>query len=122
VRKLVLVLAILAMAPVNGRATPMDEATRKQFVGGAMKDCLDETNKSEFVKRMWSQSDISNYCGCYSVSVSNIVTQEDLHYIMANHNQFPPGYIDRVINPTAEYCYKKYLPQPDVSDVLKKKW
>jgi len=119
--KAILTAALLAATLVPARATPMDEATRTQFIGGAMKTCMQTNNSSEIVKRAWPQTDISNYCGCYSVTLSNSITEEDLTYLATTGGKFPPDVLDRAVKPAANYC-SKYLPTPDVSGIKDKKW
>jgi hypothetical protein len=102
------------------QATPMDEATRTGFIGGAMKACLAEINNDENVKRAFSQAELSNYCGCFSATLANTSTQEDVTYYYVNHS-YPSGYYERASKPAANYCLK-YLTLPDVSGIKNKNW
>jgi len=120
-----LLFASAILLPIGAQATPMDEATRTDFIGGAMKGCMAEVNGNEMIqrileKRLWSQKDLSNYCGCYSVTAASKTRLEDINYVFTN-GENSSEMNDRIVNPSAIYC-KRYLPLVDVSDIKDKKW
>src|SRR6516165_8650581 len=101
---LVNVLAISIVAVVttfeSTSATPLSEADRTNFIGGAVKTCK-ETIKNKNTERLWSQTDMSNYCSCYSVTMSNNVTQEEVDYASKHDEGLSRDLIDRVVKPAA---------------------
>ena len=120
-KQLFFVSAVLL--PIGAQATPLSEADRTVFIGFALKSCTEGVNSNEAVKRIWSQTELYNYCSCKSVTMANNTTMEDLNYIAANEFRLTPELEERIINPADEYCGVKYLPaMPDVSDIKDKKW
>jgi hypothetical protein len=107
-------------ATTPAAATLLDEATRTQYIGMAMKICMEDLSNDEAMKRLWTRTNISNYCGCDATTVANNMTLEDLNYFVAN--QTPPDFAERVVNPAHNYCSKQYLPTPDISAIKDKKW
>jgi hypothetical protein len=100
--KTILTAAFLAATTLMAGATPMDEATRTSFISAALKSCTAELNTDAY-KRALSQTEISNYCGCFSVTAASLATLEDAYSTELSTDQWT-----RLVIPAANYC-KKYL-------------
>jgi hypothetical protein len=136
--KAILTAALLAATLVSAQATPMSEADQAQFINSTMLACKEELNNYDLFRagrlsqsyanfrvekshfQIWSQTEISNYCGCYSATLANSYKQEDIN-LLASSGSNPSDMKVRLVDPAIGYC-KKYLPLPDVSSIKNKAW
>jgi hypothetical protein len=136
--KAILTAALLAATLVPAQATPMSEADKAQFIQNEMLACDAATRSYEDLERtqllrsysslkvedwqfrLWSPTNLSDFCGCYSATTSNSYTQEDI-IAFASSGKQPADMRTRIVDPAVSYC-KKYLPLPDVSSTTNRKW
>ena len=89
------ILTVTLLLPMAAEAAPMNDAYKKEFIRGAMKECL--TNEANDPR----------YCWCFSVTMADKTTGEDAfkHY---QERKFPDDYFTRVIQPAAKSCSKSW--------------
>jgi hypothetical protein len=109
--------AVSPEEPVKDKAATDEEAERikTQLVARTYKRCLLENEKS---KTIFTQTEIDNYCGCWSALINDRVPEAEWKADTAAGTW--------VTNPkkieTVKYCRDKYMPLPDVTEIRKRNW
>jgi hypothetical protein len=113
-----IVMLCISQQSVTAQTTDDNQAEelKTSQIAFTYKRCLKE-RESEGYKKTYSQSEIDNYCGCFSVQINERVTMEE-YQTAANDGTWQKH---PVLKEVAKYC-RKYLNLPDVTAIRKKKW
>jgi hypothetical protein len=102
--------------PTNDDAAKAEERKERQ-IATTYKSCL-LTRSTDAWKRTYTQEEINNYCGCFSVIINERVSEQEWRAASAagTWSEHP------VLKEVTQYCTKKYYNLPDVTAIRKKQW
>ena len=111
-----------APKPAVETTAPKDDPAKQEerlshTIATTYKRCLLERSGDGW-KKTYTQEEINNYCGCFSVLINERVPDKEWKEAIAagTWGQHP------VLAEVTEYCSKKYYNLPDVTAIRKKKW
>lgn len=112
-------LLLLGTAAQAQDEQPLAEPFRTSLIEGFMKFCLGTMNTPS-MKVAWTKKETEDFCGCTSVTMADRTTQAQYDARQQQGKYSPEWWAMR--EEVREYCTKKYVKTPDVSDIKNKKW
>jgi hypothetical protein len=103
----------------TAQAQPVIDPLRTQRIESWMKYCLG-TFDTPGNKKSWTPKEISDFCGCGSVTMADRTTQVQ-YDTRQKQGDWPKDWWT-MREDVRVYCIKKYVSTPDVTDIKDKKW
>jgi hypothetical protein len=117
--RLLLCTATILALSASANAEPLSEETKERLTAANLKICL-KKHDTPGHKRTYSPSEIRDFCSCQAVKTADATTKEI--WEAANETgDFSTESTKILVAEAVKYC-RKYLNQPDVTEIRKRKW